>query len=54
MPQRTDIHKVLIIGSGPIIIWSGLRIRLFRHSGLQGIENWVMRLFWSIPTLQLL
>ena len=20
MPQRTDIHKVLIIGSGPIII----------------------------------
>ena len=20
MPQRTDIHKVLIIGSGPIVI----------------------------------
>lgn len=39
MPQRTDIHKVLIIGSGPIIIGPGLRNRLFRHSGLQGIEK---------------
>ena len=39
MPQRTDIHKVLIIGSGPIITLVRPANHLFRHSGLQGIEK---------------
>ena len=55
MPQRTDIHKVLIIGSGPIIIGQACEFDYSGTQGLQGIgKNWVMRLFWSIPTLQLL
>ena len=32
MPQRTDIHKVLIIGSGPIIIGQACE---FDYSGTQ-------------------
>ncbi len=67
MPKRNDINKILIIGSGPIIIGqacefdysgtqackalrnlgrlrpyhyrSGLRVRLFRHPGLQGSQK---------------
>ena len=32
MAKRNDIHKVLIIGSGPIII--GQACELFRNTGL--------------------
>ena len=36
MPKRNDIHKVMIIGSGPDRHRPGLRVRLLRHPGLQG------------------
>ena len=52
MPQRTDIHKVLIIGSGPIIIGQACE---FDYSGTQAckaLKKLVTRLYWSIPTLQ--
>src|SRR5881394_734918 len=32
MPKRTDIHKILIIGSGPIVIGQGCE---FDYSGTQ-------------------
>src|ERR1017187_8344146 len=35
MPKRTDIHKVLIIGSGPIIIGQGCE---FDYSGTQACK----------------
>src|SRR5882672_1522231 len=35
MPKRTDIHKVLIIGSGPIVIGQGCE---FDYSGTQACK----------------
>ena len=35
MPKRTDIKKILLIGSGPIVIGQA-GIRLLRHPGVQG------------------
>ena len=35
MPQRTDIHKVLIIGSGPIVIGQACE---FDYSGTQACK----------------
>ena len=39
MPKRTDISSILIIGAGPDRHRPGLRVRLFRHPGLQGAEG---------------
>ena len=39
MPKRTDIHSILIIGAGPDRHRPGLRVRLFRHAGVQGAEG---------------
>ena len=39
MPKRTDIKSILIIGAGPDRHRPGLRVRLFRHPGLQGAEG---------------
>ncbi len=35
MPRRTDIHKILLIGSGPIIIGQGCE---FDYSGTQACK----------------
>jgi carbamoyl-phosphate synthase large subunit len=35
MPKRTDISKILIIGSGPIIIGQSAE---FDYSGTQGLD----------------
>ena len=35
MPKRTDIHKVLVIGSGPIVIGQASE---FDYSGTQAIK----------------
>ncbi|MGB8506931.1 MAG: hypothetical protein WCD76_00865, partial [Pyrinomonadaceae bacterium] len=35
MPRRTDIHKILIIGSGPIVIGQGCE---FDYSGTQACK----------------
>ncbi|MGC9327832.1 MAG: carbamoyl-phosphate synthase large subunit, partial [Candidatus Hinthialibacter sp.] len=35
MPRRTDIHKILIIGSGPIVIGQACE---FDYSGTQGCK----------------
>ncbi|MDI6736399.1 MAG: hypothetical protein QME42_09470, partial [bacterium] len=35
MPRRTDLHKILIIGSGPIIISQGCE---FDYSGTQACK----------------
>ncbi len=35
MPKRTDIHKILIIGSGPIVIGQACE---FDYSGTQGCK----------------
>ena len=35
MPKRTDIHKILIIGAGPIIISQGCE---FDYSGTQACK----------------
>ena len=49
MPKREDINKVLIIGSGPIIIGQACE---FDYSGTRRSENLVTKSFWSIPTRQ--
>src|SRR6187549_1481458 len=36
MPKRTDIHKILIIGSGPIVIGQGAE---FDYSGTQACRS---------------
>jgi len=33
MPRRTDIHKILIIGSGPIVIGQACEFGYRRHAG---------------------
>ncbi|MDO9109635.1 MAG: hypothetical protein Q7U40_03195 [Desulfatirhabdiaceae bacterium] len=35
MPKRTDIHKILIIGAGPIVIGQGCE---FDYSGIQACK----------------
>src|SRR5580765_1893972 len=35
MPKRTDIHRILLIGSGPIVIGQGAE---FDYSGTQGAK----------------
>ncbi|MBE2267482.1 MAG: hypothetical protein IAE80_04575, partial [Anaerolinea sp.] len=35
MPKRTDIHTILIIGSGPIVIGQGCE---FDYSGVQACK----------------
>ena len=50
MPQRTDIHKVLIIGSGPIIIGQACE---FDYSGTQAckaLRNLGYEIVLLIPT----
>lgn len=52
MPKRTDIHKVLVIGSGPIVIGQAAE---FDYSGTQLVLHSVkraMRLFSSTQTRQ--
>ncbi len=34
MPKRTDIHKILIIGSGPIVIGQGAKTVGFAASAV--------------------
>ncbi|MEK7286160.1 MAG: hypothetical protein AAB035_02545 [Nitrospirota bacterium] len=36
MPKRTDIHKILLIGSGPIVIGQGCE---FDYSGTQACRS---------------
>ena len=50
MPKRTDIKKILIIGSGPIVIGQACE---FDYSGTQACKALGRRLrgrAWSIPT----
>ena len=52
MPKRTDIKKILIIGSGPIIIGQACE---FDYSGTQAckaLKSSVTKSYWSIPTRQ--
>src|SRR2546430_13105811 len=35
MPKRTDLHKILLIGSGPIVIGQGAE---FDYSGTQAVK----------------
>lgn len=54
MPKRTDIHKILVIGSGPIVIGQAAE---FDYSGTQAclaLRKRDMRLYLLTQTLQLL
>ena len=42
MPKRTDIHRFLVIGSGPIVIGQAAE---FDYAGTKGTRS-----FWSTPT----
>ena len=51
MPRRNDIRKVMIIGSGPIVIGQACE---FDYSGTQAckaLRLLAMRSCWSTPTL---
>ena len=50
MPRRDDIQKVMIIGSGPIVIGQACE---FDYSGTQAckaLRGWATRSCWSTPT----
>ena len=50
MPRRTDLHRILIIGSGPIIIGQACE---FDYSGTQAakaLRATASKSSWSIPT----
>lgn len=52
MPKRTDIKKILVIGSGPIVIGQACE---FDYSGTQAcraLRKEGLRLFWSTQTQQ--
>ena len=54
MPKRTDFHKILVIGSGPIVIGQAAE---FDYSGTQAclaLGKRDMRLYLLTQTLQLL
>jgi len=38
MPRRTDISKILILGSGPIVIGQSAEFDYSGHAGLQGAQ----------------
>ncbi len=44
MPKRTDLKKILIIGSGPIVIGQAAE---FDYAGTQAC---LTRWYWLIPT----
>lgn len=51
MPKRTDIHKVLVIGSGPIVIGQAAE---FDYAGTQAclaLREEAMKSCSSTPTL---
>ena len=43
MPLRKDIHKVMVLGSGPIVIGQAAE---FDYAGTQACARRVWRLFW--------
>lgn len=48
MPKRTDIHKILVIGSGPIIIGQAAE---FDYSGTQACQALKKKdMKWFSPT----
>ena len=50
MPRRTDIKRILIIGSGPIVIGQACE---FDYSGTQAckaLREQATRSCWSTPT----
>ena len=54
MPKRTDIHKILVIGSGPIVIGQAAE---FDYAGTQAClalkeEGYEVVLCTAIPTRQ--
>lgn len=50
MPKRTDIKRILVIGSGPIVIGQACE---FDYSGAQAckvLKRMALRSSWSTPT----
>ena len=39
MPKRTDVNKVLMIGSGPIVIGQAAEFDYLKHTGLPRLEG---------------
>ena len=39
MPRRNDIAKILVIGSGPIVIGQSAEFDYSGHAGVQGAEG---------------
>ena len=54
MPKRTDIHKILVIGSGPIVIGQAAEFDYSVHRLVLLLEKRATRLCLSTLTLQLL
>ena len=54
MPKRTDIHKILVIGSGPIVMVRLLNLTTQVHRLVLLLEKRATRLCLSTLTLQLL
>ena len=46
MAQRTDIHKVLIIGSGPILIGQACEIDYSGTQACKALKAWDTRSSW--------
>ena len=52
MPKRTDIKKILVIGSGPIVIGQACEFDYLALKHAAPFAKRALRLFWSIQTQQ--
>ena len=52
MPKRTDIHKVLVIGSGPIVIGQPRNLTMQAPRPALPCGKRATKSFWQTPTPQ--
>ena len=52
MPKRTDIKKILVIGSGPIVIVRLASLTILARKHAAPFAKRALRLFWLIQTQQ--
>lgn len=52
MPKRHDIKKILLIGSGPIVIGQGCEFDYSGTQALKALKKKDLKSFSSTPTLR--
>ena len=50
MPLRKDIHKVMVLGSGPIVIGQAAEFDYAGTQACRALREEGLEAFWSTPT----